>query len=403
MPTKTKPGALIKAIATVTFFTGLGGQVAVAAQPPDISTVRAAVDYYAARVKTLSGKYVHKMGRAPGAKTTPAAMREYRAEIVFRADLVSRKVLLDERSSYWLPGKGGDRVPFGLHTVRTSDGTYSAALIHSHVRSPVESKLPPDLPMWLNLAPHDNVADEYVPWTFCGLWMPGAGSLRAALAISSAHVENSETINGADCVRVSVGPPGEAALIVWLDQTHDFLPRRIELWRNAGGRKLLHGLDVADIRNFPDSAGAQTVWFPVVCRARNWVDDAHDLEIADLTINAPIDGRDVTIQVDELPDGIQVNDASTRGLGGFYTGGRKDVWDERKRLYDEEHAEIEDLFEAPRPERVALDDSSEERAPAVTAEAESGANWPLWLLGVAAICLIVGGWMSIARARRRSI
>ena len=58
----------------------------------------------------------------------------------------------------------------------------------------------------------------------------------------------------------------------WLDPAHDYMPRRIEMMQFPSGESptLMHGFDVFEFRKFPDGAGGNEKWFPVIGRVKNW-------------------------------------------------------------------------------------------------------------------------------------
>jgi hypothetical protein len=368
-------------------------------QLPDLETIRAAAEFYSQNIKTLEGRYVRKVTRVPGMPLGMIA-RDHRAETIFRTDLAKRRIYLDERESYYLPGRDSAQLRFEIHVVNFSDGARTAHLMYSHVVSPAETEVPPDMPMWLNFSVRDDIGDRYLPWDFTGLRLIEMGSLSAVLRNPMTRVEGLEVVGGTQCVRVALTFENTRPVVAWLDPARDFLPMRIELWRAAGEPKRLHRLDVLQFERFSDAAGGADVWFPTKTRAQSWIDELTDMETFDLRINAPIDPAHLSMRIEDLPDGVQVNDWSPGG-GTSYTGGRKDLWDERKRLFDEEDARLKVMLdEAPRSPPVNTSDSGVP-VPAVAVPSVEAVHWSVWLLVCASIALIASGILILARRRMR--
>lgn len=320
---------------------------------PDLETIRTAVDLYAQTVKTLQGKCVETMSRDRTVNLPQPAAFDVLIETSFAADLVQRRTLLDSQESYYIVGKKGEKMPFEIRRACSYDGARSYHRIFTHLRSPVETEVEAGALHMLNIFPRDDTRTERVAWDYAGLRMSMAGeeSLSTCLRKPGVTVEGLDEIDGARCVRLRarVGQ-GQAQLNMWLDSAHDFLPRRLELWRTPlptkGDPELLYRMEVFKYRKFPDATGGEQ-WFPVRSRSRLWTKQIYDCEVTELQINPPLEVRRFAVSPKDLPDGVQVNNFSSQQLRPEYTGGRADLWKERDRLSDEESARIRALRDGP--------------------------------------------------------
>jgi hypothetical protein len=388
-------------------------RAAAADKTPDIATIRAAVDFYAASIKTLEGKGVSKWSRgpnSPGAKGGIPLTNDLRFDIVFLADIPNHKSFFDERKTYYLLGTNGDKMPFGIHTTTAFDGTLHFSMTHTHVVSPVETELAPDIPYDLNVSRNDATHNRSTPWDYSGLRISG-GNLASFLRDPAARIDGQEKVNDANCVRVVVEPSkGEPTFIAWLDPAHDFLPRRwtrpkpaaLQAKSADNSPKYLIQLDVFEFRKFPDLAGGNEKWFPVRGREHNWLDESHDDEITELKINPTIDGDRFSIQATTLVDGVRVNDSTGDGREASYTGGRQDLWEDRKRQLDDEtrrmNVVLASLQNASATPGVGTDGLPK---PGIVAEVLSLPGGTRYVIAACSVALVGVGVISILRKRRR--
>ncbi len=329
-----------------------------AADPaPDLEIIRAALDSYAAGIKTLDGKFVQKTATQPGPSgfLSGVTVRDRRLETTFLADLVHRLTLLNERASHSITGKDGAELRFESHKLRTFDGSQTCILFHTPVKSPVETRIPADLPMKLNIGIDDAIATGYVPWDFAGLRLFGQGTVTLAslLREPNVSVDGEEDVRGALCLRIVQKVDDTRPIVAWLDPGCEYLPWRIEITHAvamgpapAGTWRRTIQFDVLEYRRFPDEAGGDEKWFPVRGEVRTWLRELIEFEVRELKINSAIDPGRFSIHEQDLPDGVLVN---LSGQQELFTGGRKDLWEERQRLLDEENAQINVLLEAQAP------------------------------------------------------
>lgn len=385
-------------------------QVHAADKLPDLETIRAAVNYYTASVKALEGKCVMELSRDGNADQENDAGRrmfDLREELSFSVDLVQGRAFVDEENSFYYRGKKGEKLEFETRTGEAWDGARSYALLYTHIRSPVDTTVPAGVPNKLNIGTRNGIHVRGVPWDAAGLrlLLAGGDSLATQLRQPGATVDGIEDIGGIKCVRVSAG-----RLTAWMDPTHEYLPRRLELRRDKGmvasatvksaGEPLCR-TDVVEFRKFPDGDSGKEMWFPTRSQTRVWFGMICDCEVTELRINPVIDPRRFSILPEDLPPGVQVTDVTAAPVQVSYTGGQMDEWQERNRLYDEESDRIGALLEGPhpRPAAGALDEGAP-RTPAVIAQLPAPVHWSVWLLLAGSAALIVLGAISAVRARR---
>ena len=377
-------------------------RVSAADEVPDLETIRVAVDSYTQSIKTLEGKFLRSMSHVSRRmKVGPGIRMEgLRVDATFSADIAEGKFFLDERKSYWLPGKqNGEHVSFETHEVRAFDGMKAYSLVYSPVKSPVESAVPADIPMELIVGAENEIDREYVPWDFAGLRLLGMGKLTLAGMLRDPTIKLSDQFrqdgmyylyqDDGNISQFRSSPFGAV-----IDPAHDYLPRSIWITETLPDEatRLAHGFEVFEFRRFPDAQGANEKWFPVRGRVKSWLPETYDLEVTELKVNQPIDAGRFSIREEDLPDGVKL---VTGGVES-YTGGRKDLWQERQRLLDQNVSRI-DLLLAPPPSAALIPPP----APTVAAEFFSGFSWQNWLVVVAALGVIVAAATSSLRGRRR--
>jgi hypothetical protein len=305
---------------------------------PDFETVRAAVDDYAGRVRTLEGKFTMTLTRDPRVGDPVGVERsknDLRAEGSFQVDIMHGKVYLDKREAYWVPGLNGEQLRFEAHEASTFDGTRPYRLMYSRVKSPVDTGLPADVPLELIVGKDDPIANQPLPWDFAGLRLLGGGTLSTALRESRISVNGEEEINGIRCIHL-VDPQGPTKVFeIWLDPEHDYLP--VRMYIAAAGF-----FEVSEFSKFRDESVGAECWFPARGRLTNTRGEIRDLDVKELKINSPIDAARFSIEEASLPDGVKV----TRGVAGAvsFTGERDDLWEQNKRHHDEEERRISALL-----------------------------------------------------------
>jgi hypothetical protein len=154
---------------------------------------------------------------------------------------------------------------------------------------------------------------------------------------------------------------------------------------------------VRELRKFRDEAGGDEIWFPVHGLVqKNWFPETNELEVVELKVNRAIDPGRFSIPEPDLPDGVLVN---FRGHQESYTGGRRDLWDERQRLLDVENERILPMLGTQQPARADQFEGLPIVALAVKLYYE--VHWSTWLLIALSLTLAVGGGISVLRAKLR--
>jgi hypothetical protein len=362
---------------------------------PDLETIRATVDSYANRVKTLEGKYVMTLSRDPRSVLPVGSgtqMQELRTEATFVADIVRGAAFVDKRDSYWLPGKNGEKLRFETHEKWAFDGATAYRFTYSHVKGPVESELPADTPLELSIGRDDPISNQPLPWDFAGLRIFGRESLSAVMRDSSRMLCGEEEVNGMLSVRLADFGEGLKNIELSLDPEHEYLPRQIFLAAQGF-------FEVSDFAKFADEQSGSESWFPVRCRMSGRLGEIKDFEVTELKINPPIDAARLSIHEDDLPDGVKV----VRGIRGSvsFTGERDDLWEQHKRLFDDEARRIAALVQPELIPAGATGNPAGLRSPAESGGAFSGMHWSYWAIVAVLIGFIVATGVVVVRARRR--
>ncbi len=370
-----------------------------------LDTARAAVDFYAGSIKTLSGKSIVKLRGEPDRdKHFPGELRmqNVRIEETFEADVPSRRTRLEERKSFFYRAKDGGELPMETHLVGAFNGVKFFFLVHTQARSAIPTQVPLDTPVTLNITPGDDFDKEYVPWDFAGLRAGYWANLAVFLRTPKLKIGPAQEVNGARCVAISDHRSNGQVMAVWLDPEHDFLPRRIELTGvdAEGKRSLQDRFEILDFGKFPDEESGTDKWFPTRVETHNWIMQISEVEVVELRINPPIDPARFTIADADLPDGVGISDR-TQGHSGRFTGDRKDIWEERQKLRRRETEQLESLIAVPerpvsRP-RASVDDVK--RDPTVTVTSPS-THWSIWAIGAVSIALIAAGSLRLVRSRK---
>jgi hypothetical protein len=236
---------------------------------------------------------------------------------------------------------------------------------------------------------------EKGPWQWAGLRLHTLGvSLDEMLDLESATYAGTEETDGVACHRFNI-VKDFWLLSVWLDPNRGWMPRRQELRkldRDVAAVKRVKPwlmLRTEEFRQFRDPTSGAVIWFPSRGEATTSI-EISAFELRDLTLNPPISPEQFRIDPSTLPDGVRVLDDGGRPT--WYTGNRKDIYQEIEALIDAKDAEMKKLFDAA-------------ANPALAATARPGGDnssggfaW-YWALGVVAVVLIVIGARKMLRKK----
>jgi hypothetical protein len=389
----------------------MAGPAAACAQ--DLPAIRKAVDDYAAGLNTLEGSFKEQSRSDFNRSSRDLVMEETVYERQFAIDFKRNRMLVDERKR-WIFRVASEIEPFRARTIRAFDGEAGAFMVYA-TQYPSRFPSPADAPHTLSLGGAPNLKHDVFPWDLAGLRLPeGHGTLSSLLRLRDARVEGRDQVGEADCLRIS-SATGSSRYTIWLDEEHDFLPRRIEYARSSGAepppllradqpnpdRQWLYRVD--SFRELDDLAGGGKRWFP----AHGVIESEHtvrQLEVVDVRMNADLPRERFQIDTGALPDGVHVRERGDpiQGTPGkeWHTGDRKDLFDEVEKLMESNHDEIMALHQESLPPPVV------KPAPPVEPEADpiepGGLALWRWILGGGAGLLLIVVIIAYALLRRRS-
>ncbi|MGE5194254.1 MAG: hypothetical protein ACM3U2_17310, partial [Deltaproteobacteria bacterium] len=188
-------------------------------RPPDLEAIRSTLGQYAAGLKTLQGKYRwwSTLDTELPLFDTGGSRRDSQGEVEFDVDLVRGMLRRDERRTFAFVGKHSERLELEIHELQTFNGAKTYHLRFTHARTPVETALPPDFPLQLDIAARTISRFSTYPWEFTGWFGQGTGpGVAGILGRNQLRFDGEEEINGARCLRV-LADQGNAQFTVWLD------------------------------------------------------------------------------------------------------------------------------------------------------------------------------------------
>jgi hypothetical protein len=382
------------------------GRACASDRPPDMQTIREAVNRNAAALTTLQGKY--RWTPTANEDPRPDGIRRQGAqgEIEFEVDLVLGKIRLDERWIYDHPGKNGGRVEMCVHTLETFDGSKGYSLDYVRDDGPADPEHSTDMPLSLKVTTAPPRRFSMYPWEFTERYVRGMGlNLTDLFRMVEVKSDGADEIDGVQCPRLPVDELG-LPFVIWIDPDHDSLPKRRgprKFPTGGTGRIPAEQLDsrgnyeVFEFARFRDLATGNDCWFPLRMRARDSVKTV-DLDVVELQINPTIDPGRFVISPEELPDGVRITESVSFGqTPSSYTGDRQDLWEEHERLSSAEGLKTELLIDwttPPSPPPAGVEVLAESILPAVI-------KWFLTAGGCLAALFLVTVCVWVWRSKRR--
>jgi hypothetical protein len=367
----------------------------------DLKTIHAALEFYKSSIKTLEGTYTSHLSGEPQ-RARALMMEDLRFERKFAIDLATGRSAI-ESTKTWLYSDISRTERFS-HRQRTAfDGTRHYALLNTIGAGPLDAKVPRDAPHNLIIRATDQTHFHYGPWALSGLRLKDFGvSLADLINRGEATVAGRDTIDGAECYRVSIRNPG-IETTVWLDPQRDFLFRALERRRvpregtdeDAQRVGQIEMIEIQEFGEFPDAARNESRWFPVRATVRN-PGRLETIKIESLTINPPLDDERFRIDPATLPDGVRITDGSDgRKEVTSFTGNRPDLWESVQALVDQETQEMRNFLGRPAPDSLVPIPESQQIRVRSTGAIQ---GW-VWALAAGSLLLLVLGVYGLVRRR----
>jgi hypothetical protein len=367
-----------------------------------LATIRAAVEDYAAHIKSLEGRY--EMAFTPIGQFAGA---DESMTVDFAADLSGDRMIHDEYRVEASPkspeiSRRTRRIDAdtALLTFTPRDGPEKAGWGEPHIL----------------VTRQRGRSGRTTPWHLAGLASPSTpvkGGLAQLWSLvtenwgGDAIYEGEQQMNGALCERVTIRYP-DRRVRLWLDPAHDYLPRRQEFIDLPAGKSPKTTTDVIDTFEFAkyhDADADVMRWFPSRGKHQWYNVSAEEYEVEQLTINPSLDDKRFRIDIASLPDGVQINDNSpapavvfpnTSGGTVRYTGDRRDLWEAREqaRIESLKEAALKGLFpQLPSAGTANLDEAG------IYRDALSRVPWWAYAIVAAGAASLIA--LLIARVRRR--
>ncbi|MFN0052887.1 MAG: hypothetical protein ACKV0T_11905 [Planctomycetales bacterium] len=373
----------------------------------DLERIRAGFERHLGQVKSLAGKgRMREINHAWEKSQAATQISSSESELEFLLEIPSGCWKLNRLTTFHLLHISPHR--FVRREWMWFDGMYSHILHWTFKESPFdEGGPPPDVPYRLRTTTHDESNLKYVLHDFAGLRLRQdfKGLRLADLLRTNARLDGVETIHGARCSRI-VLIRYTGMIIVWLDEDHGFVPRRLQyFYRDLQGKfeSLSETLEIPAVSR-QSAVGLETpIWLPTRTVATNGGPMETQLDIDELQINEPTSPEQFQFDPNALPEGISYDLGDGRR---GYTGDRADLYKERvalvdaqERLMDEAKARNASHRSPPTAMQSATGPAN---GPAASTIA-TAAPWPAWVWVVSLLGLLLAGagWAIVVKRRRR--
>lgn len=362
----------------------------------EIVVIQGEIEAYADSVHTISGRCRWTVTPPPHLVADPNThpYENHTAAIDFEMDPRGKRTRLEILRQWQYSAYSDD--PFVIRSLIVCDGVQAFRLYHTYLQDPVDVGLPVDVPYRLSASNRDRLWNGLEPREISGLLVPWVRMpLRDVLRRKDVHVMGSSLVGDRECVKVEM-PDGGSILVLHLDPSRGFLPRRMEHVKVDEPRKPPNlnrsVIDITGFKQFPLPDGGE-LWFPTAARMRTWLDTRETLHIEELWINAPLSMDRFQVDVASLPAGVRLPKADGKARVSGGEEGRR-IANEISRLHTEHSKRLESVLGPPAPERRVATSATG----SVPTES-TGSRWTWWLAGTGLIVLIACGVARIVQSR----
>lgn len=211
--------------------------------------------------------------------------------------------------------------------------------------------------------------------------------------------EGTELVQNFLCDRVAI-ESNTLRVTLWLDPALGYLPRRQEFADRApGSSQRARVFETLDFQQYHDEAADVMRWFPSRGRFEWTGVYATEFEIEELTINSAVEEKRFHVDVAALPDGVKIIDRMAGPQSKIsFTGDRADLWEERERLREHKRLEILQKTSLAKAPHVPLPTPADNTF-AIYQNAVSRVPWWGFTVVAAGIALLVV--LTVTRSRRR--